>query len=1581
MNKFLFLLMVVVSTAAWGQTNTPVVTLTGTALSGTPTATATGIRYVQGGNPVPLGSRTYWIDKAYGLVKLSVPVAGQAAGGTATVVADITYQTDVNGVYVSQTSPNVSLSVNLQNNAATDVSYFLAPNAQYVYVQVKSITNTGLSGLTLTVSAVTEGFDFMGPADVPASLTHNTTLTSGGDLSVSWNPVASAESYELEWTFISNQGATPSTILTLNQLDIPPFYFKNNSSRVETVQTTYNIPLMYEQGYILYRVRAVGQNVINSSPAWVKSNWTYADAGSPAGLTTSLFPAANAYLYSGLENNINWQSSISFAEEGKNKAVVSYHDGSSRNRQAVTRINTDQRAIVGETFYDYNGRPIIQTLPVPVKNDSLGFYQNFNIVDGQTILRKEDITAVNPDACNPTGPQLSTNTGASNYYSPANTFGTNGNTQGNIINKDYIPDAKKYPYSQTVYTQDNTGRIATQSGVGVTNSLGSGKETKYLYGTPLQTELCRLFGSQVGYAAHYKKNVVMDPNGQTSVSYLDLDGKVVATALAGDAPGNVSALSGTSARTINEDLIKASPMSNALSVDGTATVFNKKFVVTSNNLNYTFNYTGTFGYYDILCKDGSSALNIDGVVDVYLTLQDKCGAILFSKNVSTVAGNTGQNQTVSISNVSAASPLNIGEYQLVKQAVLNEDKLNAYIQTYLNTPTCAKQPSDFQNDALSKIDLTDCNLTCATCTDEVNKLLTNQFLTDEQKEDIKNLCATICDNGIGCTAALNAMKADMTPGGQYAQLRPDRVQIPQSTDVATASDGSYTFTALDNMTINTLGNDDASNTIQPQLFPLSIFNTGNKIPLGNYLNTVMSGISSKEYWRYPIVITKTGDISRPKNYQILNDESNPITFSNITLSIGDYLDANGNIFYIYVQATTDPQTQAVSYTPAVADVSQLITVNQTAGLYKIPVRFVQNIADFENAWQTQWAYALMPYHPEFPYYIDCIAKDASNDFDYKMVNMNYADAKSQGLILSDGTPAIFAKEGDANAHVAPVNLYSAWMNSNIANYKNNGITLALLANQTVNCPDGTAPSNNCGVVTADCSNDKIDNDQEWTTYRSLYMSLKQEYIKEADMIRAVNGGYYNGCIGHANYISSPESWYFDLPKAFPVTTNYYSCSRFLFWKTSCGWHTSSYTVSVPSFVMRNQICFIGNAYYFKDKTQRFYPTGQIDNTTTQETGNCPQLTYDESGNPYVSPVPCAADLQALAANTELEAERLKYQMCGLCPVASDLQDMLTQLTANSKLVSSANTTLSCSNGAVVLGTALSRIILANAADGSTIYWSSALSADKKTISGSIKLNSAVVNTITLTIPASAATQGITFDQLSSLCCLSAITSGTFTIKATFQITTLVNGVNHTVFQDVYLNGTVDLDIATCTFPPKCVLTEDAVNTGNLLNILSSNGDLNTTTQLFDDAHIELYFDAILSLLKISDSSLTNGSDLTSLAPVWTPTPDGTHIIAGTLQYTLNGSQTMLIEVTASGSAATTPYTLPGGQHLPEQPAHFQSLSPVSYTSGCTACGIDFGAAMVSVHNDTYSVQQVVIRTPFLTPVNCTTIIPATVNRQ
>ncbi len=135
---------------------------------------------------------------------------------------------------------------------------------------------------------------------------------------------------------------------------------------------------------------------------------------------------------------------------------------------------------------------------------------------------------------NPPSTPMYALTGASKYYSPNN---TDKNEQ-----QSYIPDAQGFPFTQVEYTPDKTGRIRKQGGLGIDHQLGSNHETKYFYGQPEQCELDMMFGSEAGYYHHYKKNIVVDPNGQTSNTYIDMYGKTIATSLAGNKPDNVDEL-------------------------------------------------------------------------------------------------------------------------------------------------------------------------------------------------------------------------------------------------------------------------------------------------------------------------------------------------------------------------------------------------------------------------------------------------------------------------------------------------------------------------------------------------------------------------------------------------------------------------------------------------------------------------------------------------------------------------------------------------------------------------------------------------------------------------------------------------------------------------------------------------------------------------------------------------------------------------------------------------------------------------------------------------------------------------------
>lgn len=361
-----------------------------------------------------------------------------------------------------------------------------------------------------------------------------------------WDYAEGAWNYELEWIFISTEefhvwgisGPLDVEHLFLAEYKVP--------IRIETNLQHYEITTTYPAGQLFFRVRGVGRYSETDPNQVTQGDWVYADN---LDLLTEGF--SRKINYQGKEHNIDltWQAVTTFAEEGKSKKVVTYLDGSLRTRQVATDLNTDQHTLVAETYYDFEGRASINVLPVPDLSNSLTF---------RPLINRFQLTGewegVDPksfyDNLNEGSISLTDESGAGKYYSPKNEVGG--------IHRDYIPDANGYAFTQVVFENDGMGRIKAQSGVGeqfkLKNSDGSFNPTttRFFYSTPEQAELIRLFGkttdnegneiSLVGDALHFKKQLVVDPNGQVSVSYLDQGGQVRATGLYGGEPSNLHKL-------------------------------------------------------------------------------------------------------------------------------------------------------------------------------------------------------------------------------------------------------------------------------------------------------------------------------------------------------------------------------------------------------------------------------------------------------------------------------------------------------------------------------------------------------------------------------------------------------------------------------------------------------------------------------------------------------------------------------------------------------------------------------------------------------------------------------------------------------------------------------------------------------------------------------------------------------------------------------------------------------------------------------------------------------------------------------
>src|SRR5690606_8393991 len=115
-----------------------------------------------------------------------------------------------------------------------------------------------------------------------------------------------------------------------------------------------------------------------------------------------------------------------------------------------TRLNEEDKVLIGETIYDHQGRPAIEVLPVPHNKQNIGYLENFNRNSSGDAYGKEDFESGNAN-CATASPMQSGQRGAAHYYSPDNSDKSDQQA--------FLPDAQGYPFVHTQFTADNTGRV------------------------------------------------------------------------------------------------------------------------------------------------------------------------------------------------------------------------------------------------------------------------------------------------------------------------------------------------------------------------------------------------------------------------------------------------------------------------------------------------------------------------------------------------------------------------------------------------------------------------------------------------------------------------------------------------------------------------------------------------------------------------------------------------------------------------------------------------------------------------------------------------------------------------------------------------------------------------------------------------------------------------------------------------------------------------------------------------------------------------------------------------------------------
>ena len=620
------------------------------------------------------------------------------------------------------------------------------------------------------------------PNSGPSNINNDRSLGCGqanNDLLVYWDYVQGAEEYELEWTWVQYY---PGNTFEYD--------FKYDATRVVTKNTFYKIPLMYENGYILYRLRHIGRGGSDFTQR-VEGAWTsYPEKG-----YVSAYPTNLKYTVVGFSlDKFNWSSTITFDENGRKGSGVSFMDGMLMGRQSLAHLNTENKIIAQSVIYDYQGRPAISILPVPLGQPCTKFeYQaNLNLNNSGTLYNKKNFDEDQTNLCVSKADPISVNSGASNYYSTAN-----ANKEGA---QGYLPDAGGYPYVQVEYTPDMTGRIKSQTMPGEAHQLGTGKETQFYYSNPGSSELQELFGSEVGNVKHYDKNIVKDANGQLSASYIDMEGRVIATSLLGVKPPSLDAIEDYNVTTPHIDNLASS---NIVDKDKHTITSIKNIFATENEVqDFTYDFM-PLDYTDPSC----SPYCFDCLYELEIKITDDCQNALIAKtdivgNISTadnIIGNCDDNPlkfAITPNPLSVTFP-NTGNYIVSKTLKVSDINIDKYAELYLVNNNCIETHHQILTDEINKIDASTCYTDCQSCLTSVSSYTNSHGdLTPQQIKKLVDDCQILCiEVSDPCLGTKTQMLHDFYPKGQYAFYKIEYVPNPAGvpTEVYTFPDPTSIF--------------------------------------------------------------------------------------------------------------------------------------------------------------------------------------------------------------------------------------------------------------------------------------------------------------------------------------------------------------------------------------------------------------------------------------------------------------------------------------------------------------------------------------------------------------------------------------------------------------------------------------------------------------------------------------------------------------------------------------------------------------------------------------------------------------------
>jgi len=737
------------------------------------------------------------------------------------ITGDITYKVLENGLLVDHFYNGMSLEINYNPSRGSvyqDRSVFNFTGGLDVKIKITeiedlitgSIVNTVPDYLFLEAEIETERYYKFDQTSLPPQSMGLTLIN--GNLKITWPYVLGAEEYELEWAWVNSYtGELVGELPELYSASQVEFNFSENATRVKTRGfNTYEIPLIYGDGYIVVRYRAIGRGGDNFKIP-MEGVWNYSSS------TGAVSSAPNYIQVTAHEGNgINYGAGMSFIENGVKSVGVTYMDGVLKPRQSQAKLNSQEKIIVGSTIYDYYGRPAIGVMSTPVNQSTLGYVDNLNMHSDGTVYNKThfdfDNSATNCGEYT-AAPEMSsvTSAGAANYYSEYNS-----DTEGYNA---YLPNAEGYPFVQVKYENDPTGRVKRVGGIGPDHQIGrtdagsnapnEAHYTEYIYATPDDYELYKLFGNEGNSSVNYTKIVTKDVHGQLSVAITDPMSRTVATYMMGASPEGLENIEGNEFPALTPESKDLMLYNTTDEIDGIIEV-STPLLVTESGAPHVFNYDFTGVSFQSclppeICFDCAYTLEISIIPDDLCDLSnapsghityygtngvadDENGEVHLSYEVGTIDENSFNIDCDSyvFSNLHSGAETftlafpKIGNYQVVKRLVVSEAPIDYYWNEYIENTTCLLTYESFLETALANINPEACT-TYQPC--EYNFLLehgtfevyaiNNPGALEDDYDVLRQSYIDECGVQTPCDIMYPSMISDLRKGGQYALLISD----------------------------------------------------------------------------------------------------------------------------------------------------------------------------------------------------------------------------------------------------------------------------------------------------------------------------------------------------------------------------------------------------------------------------------------------------------------------------------------------------------------------------------------------------------------------------------------------------------------------------------------------------------------------------------------------------------------------------------------------------------------------------------------------------------------------------------------